>query len=253
MSTAEHRGALRIPCAYPVRVAARGRTYTGTMQDVSRTGLRMWIPTGALGTDEDSLLVVAQLVDELMGSRFQGDLHHEMLGPLVRKRMHLVRLGQSDAQQAVELGCEFDEPLTDEETGMLGLGLPQLGVTTAEAYRHVPAPRKRSAASQEEPPPLIAPKGYDAYVHPTDGLPTEPLAGETYGIKDQEAVVRAQRTADLAADIPSLTIALAKGYGPEPVLEILDGLRMVWSGKADIRRVELTGPKGVRIHMQGRD
>ena len=34
---------------------------------------------------------------------------------------------------AEKLGCAFEVPLTDEETGMLGLGLPALGVTTPDA------------------------------------------------------------------------------------------------------------------------
>lgn len=252
MSSAENRRALRVSCALPVRVAARGARFAGTIQDVSRTGLRLWIPTTELGSDAESLLAMAQLVDEQIGSKFQGDLHYEMLGPLIRKQLQIVRLGQSAMEPAVELGCVFDVPLTDDESSMLGLGLPELGVTTPGAYRAVPGPQRRGAEDDDSAP--SAPRAYDAYVHPTEGLGAEPLAGETHGMQEFEAVVQAPLAPSLAcADVPSLTVALSETYGPEPILEILDGLRMVWSGRADIRHVEVTSSEQVRIHMAGRD
>ena len=247
MSCTENRNALRVPCELPIRLAAQDRHFSALIQNVSRTGLYFALPTSELGTDDDSLLVLAHLVDELLGARFEGDLNFEALGPKVRKQLHLVRLGQNGVEPTVEIGCEFGNPLTDEETELLGLGLPAVGVTTPDAYRAV------EAADSEESGGFL-PKGYDAYVHPTHGLPTEPLAGETFGMKDHEAVVQAPLSSKLrGVEVPSMTIALTQAYGPAPVLEILDGLRMLWSGQADIRHVELTGPRSVNIHMEGRD
>lgn len=244
MSCTENRNALRVPCQLPIRLASQDRHFSGLIHNISRSGIYFSLPTRELGTDESTLLGLAHLVDELLGARFDGDLHFEALGPKVRKRLHLVRLGQSGAEPTVEIGCEFGNPLTDEETQLLGLGLPEVGVTTLDAYEAVVG----------DASPAYAPRGYDAYVHPTHGLPTEPLAGETLGMKQHQAVVKAPLSSELTGvEVPSMTIALTQAYGPSPVLEILDGLRMLWSGQADIRHVELTGPKSVNIHMEGRD
>ena len=105
--------------------------------------------------------MLAQRVEELIGSAFAGDLNSEMLGPLVHKGLTQVRLGHSATEAAVELGCVFDTPLSDDESVMLGLGLPQVGVTEVDAYRDVPAPRRRGD-SWEIDAPVLKPKAFDA-------------------------------------------------------------------------------------------
>ena len=131
--------------------------------------------------------------------------------------------------------------------------MPHVGVTTPDAYRRVPAPRRRGQDVEDEVAEL-APAAYVAYLHPAEGHSAEPLAGETCGMQGLEATVEARLPARLAKeDLPALAMALAEAYGPAPRLEILDGLRMVWCGYAVIRQVDAGDPERVRIHLVARD
>lgn len=151
----ESRDSLRVPIEFPVRVYGKRAELVTQLRDISRTGMGLYLPITTLIEVEPDLpmgdvLEVASAVDKIIGSHFDADLHCEMLGPLVRKPSTILRAGLSDDDtEILQLGCHFDAPLTTEESDMLGVGLPDQGITEEEAMRDIPAPRHRA---DDEPP-----------------------------------------------------------------------------------------------------
>ncbi len=220
------RRALRVPCNLPARVFGRDADVRGTVLDISRMGLRLHVDLAALGClDGDDLLRLGRVVEQHFGARFNVDLDHEALGQLVRKRLHVVRLGQERGREGtLELGCSFTEPLSDDETRVLDLDLPPMGT---------PPP----------PPVLTGPtarRQYEAYLLPTEGYGGRMLPGRTTGLSDTRATFRANPNQGLDLsdrEVSTMAMALAREYGPAPVLEIVDGNHQLWAGEARVRHV----------------
>ncbi len=215
------------------------------MVDVSRTGMALQIPVARLlGEKRGDLAALAGAVEKLMGDHFLADLHSEMLGPLVRKRLRPIRLGHiSDDTGGLEIGCVFEEPLSDDEATMLGIGLPPVGVTSVAAFREVPAPKRRESDEDDE---LEQPKpeGHMGYLHPSPGMHVHPLVGRTDGVLEDVALLRLSAMdlpAGTSAEIAPLVAFLTESFGPTPRLEILDGLHMVWAGRVEIESIEIRG------------
>ncbi|MDJ0976608.1 MAG: PilZ domain-containing protein [Planctomycetota bacterium] len=222
----EQRRAHRIPCELPIRIYGPGADIDAQIHDVSRTGLRIRVPLAALGSLADhDMLDLARAVDQHMGAWFNMDLNHEELGPLVRKRVRLVRLGETSKDTDVlELGCEFGVPLSNDESSVLDLDLPALDAPVPLQVRSGPRPRR-----------------YAAYLNPSNGWHGRRLAGTTPGLRDGGAVFCADSGSGLGlqeVDVTTIARALAGAYGPRPVLEILQGTQCVWAGPTRIRQVE---------------
>lgn len=146
----ESRDSLRVPIDFPVRIYGQRAELVTQLRNISRTGMGLYLPVTTLIEIEpdlpmDDVLAVASAVDSIIGTTFDADLHCEMLGPLVRKHATILRAGFSDDDaEILQLGCRFEETLSTEEADMLGVGLPDQGITEAEAMRNVPAPRHRA-------------------------------------------------------------------------------------------------------------
>jgi hypothetical protein len=127
----DKRLAARIDCDIPVRLRTETDEVVALMLDASRTGLRLRVAGHLLGVHRlSSLVQVARGIEQVLGDRFQAELHYEMLGPLIRKNLRPVRIGRRDWETAdVEIGCVLEAPLRDEEAGMLGLALPREGAS----------------------------------------------------------------------------------------------------------------------------
>lgn len=245
MGSGEKREALRVPCEFPVRVYGQLREVVGRMIDISRTGLRLRLPLSRLMISESlDFGSLAHALQQTLGASFMADLHHEMLGQLIRKKLRTVRVGEVDAESdQLEVGCAFEEPLTDDETVMLGVGLPPVGETSAAAFRNVPRPKRRGEPDDDQPN-QPRPLGYEGILHPSEGLVGNPLVGRTEGMLGTESLLAVPiHTIPGAYDVDpqALTAALRTNLGPEPRLEILDGLHMVWSGTVALEEIELPG------------
>lgn len=244
----DKRGALRVPCDFPVRVYGQLREVPGRLVNISRTGLRISLPLSRILTSSAlDFGALAHAVGQMLGSSFMADLHYEMLGQLIRKKLHLVRVGDVDPEtDLLEIACTFDDPLRDEETVMLGIGLPPIGETRVTAYKNVPAPRRRGDP-EDATPPQPRPAAYEGILHPSEGYLTEPLVGATEGVIDGEALVLIPAARILA--LPDATgtdplSLLRLWYGPGPRMEILDGLHMVWSGPVQLEELEMPSAAG---------
>lgn len=243
MATDDKRDALRVPCDYSIRVYGQLRELAARMVDISRTGVRIRVPLSRLmNTEVLDYASLTHSLEQVLGKSFQADLHHEMLGPLVRKRIRVMRVGNVDPDaDFVEIGGRFDEPLTDDETVMLGVGLPPVGVTAVAAFQNVPAPTRRGdegAGLAGKP----RPKGYEGILHPSDGYITEPLVGSTEGVLGVDcllAIPIERIPGGYGADQLALLVALGNSFGPTPRLEVLDGLHMVWKGGVQLVELEL--------------
>ncbi|MDJ0974945.1 MAG: PilZ domain-containing protein [Planctomycetota bacterium] len=243
MESGEKREALRVPCDFPVRVYGQLRELSGRMLDISRTGMRIELPLSRLMMQPSlDFAALTQALEQMLGATFMADLHHEMLGQLIRKKLRTVRVGEVDPDaDLLEVGCSFEEPLRDEETVMLGIGLPPVGETSAAAFRNVPPPKRRGDADEDQPA-QPRPLGYEGILHPSEGIVGEPLVGRTEGMLGSESLLAVPvNTISGAYDVPPepLAAALRDILGPKPRLEILDGLHMVWSGPVQLDEIEM--------------
>jgi len=120
VSSRNRRKADRVEVGIPVQLRAHGRTVSAVVRDISRTGLRLRFPADVVTSN---VTEAAQRVCEMLSPRFSLDLEYRRLGPLLNKTVVPVRIGiPEDAPESIEVCCEFDEYLKDEETGYLGLG-----------------------------------------------------------------------------------------------------------------------------------
>ena len=120
------RVAERVATDVPLAVhTAKGRK-PAHVQDISRTGLRLHVRAKDLGfAPTRDLQEVAIGVGDMLRQTFPVDLNHEMLGSLLRKQVEMIRLSVARESAAfVEICGRFDEPLSLEETTMLGIPLP---------------------------------------------------------------------------------------------------------------------------------
>ncbi|MDA1194926.1 MAG: PilZ domain-containing protein [Planctomycetota bacterium] len=183
MGNDNRRQAVRVECDLPVRLhGGAGDEYAGRIIDLSRTGLRLRIPGKLLGVHRlSSLVQVTRRLHETLGDQFRGELHYEMLGPLIQRTLKPCRIAKRDWEQTdVEIGCEFDIGLTAEEVGMLGMPLPAVGAEVAAPGLHGAGPVFRSGGSRHtlRPHPAAEPS-YVAYLYPEPGKMSQPLATRT--------------------------------------------------------------------------
>ncbi len=238
MTFIEQRRAHRLPCEYPVRIYGEGADMDAQLHDVSRTGARICIPLVALGgVHAGDLLSLARAVDNYVGSWFNVDLNHEVLGPLLRKRVRVVRLGEGFREgEFLELGCEFSVPLSDDESCVLNLDLPPIGTPPPLQIATGPRPRR-----------------FPAFLHPSAGWHGRRLAGTTSGIQDGGALFCADSGAAFSSDdlgVTTLARALAGSFGPQPVLEIRQGEQCVWLGSTRVREIESAAPRSREMRVR---
>lgn len=263
MGQYEQRAAKRVTCEFPLRLGGAQGPLVASACDLSRTGIRITLPGRVLGVHRlSSLVQVARRVNTLLGDAFIGELHHERLGGLVRKTLKPVRIGHRDWENTdVELGCRISEGITDEEAGMLGVALPQIGAEEAPAHLVGAAPEVRKLPTYEDPvtgsveteasidetPELPGVRGTDrhrVYVKGRDRQDAPPFVAMTESFAHGGAVLRIldigrMVAAEDADDVSRFMIAFDALYGEHLSLRVMDGARHVWSGPAEVRTVEL--------------
>ncbi len=252
MGQDNRRQAVRVACDLPVRLPCDGGDLVARLLDLSRTGLRLRMPGDALGIHRlSSLAQITHRVEETLGSPFVGELHYEMLGPLVRKALRPTRIAKLDwARTDVEIGCLLLEPLSDEEAGMLGVALPAIGATQAPAalagvgpHRH--APRLHIAPAEVADEPFVA------WIYPEPGKTSKPLRTETLSLTRGMAMLGVDRRQgwDLKeVPVAAVVDALDQAYGTDIMIRIVDGADDVWAGPGEIQEVDIT-PSSGRIRL----
>lgn len=246
MGTQNRRQAVRVECDLPVRLHGGKGDYTGHLVDLSRTGVRVRLPGASIGVHRlSSLVQVTQALHDAVGDSFQGDLHHEMLGPLVQRELTPCRIAKRDWEHTdVEVGCEFDRALTDEEVGMLGVALPRLGADETADAPAVAAPTKRDRAAPARPHLREPePTSYMAYLYPAPGKTSKPLITRTRSLTRGMALLSVDEgqgweLPELA--VSDLVMALDAAYGTSILLRVMDGEDDLWVGPAELQEVDVT-------------
>lgn len=256
MGRENRRQAVRVACDLPIRLSDGDVEHVAQIVDLSRTGLRVRIPGPDLGVHRlSSLVQVTRNLHESLGDEFQGELHYEMLGPLVTRTLSPCRIAKRDWEQTdVEVGCQFDRPLSDEEVGMLGVDLPPVGVEESDdETAGVAPPRRANSETGPSRPHLrpVAAPSHTAYVYPAPGKTSQPLVTRTQSITRGMVILEVEEgqgwdLPDLA--VSDLIMALDAAYGTAILLRVVDDEDDLWAGPAEIQEVDVT-PDSRRIKL----
>ena len=246
MSGVEQRGARRIACEIPLQLRGDGGRIVARAVDLSRTGLRMRIPGKHLGVHRlSSLVQVARRVSGVLGQMFTSEFDPDRLGGLIHKDIQVVRIAQRDWESAdVDLGCLLAEPFTDEEAGMLGVALPQIGESRAPDTLSGTRPEVRGSDDAKTAKPK-RPR-LRAYLYARGAPEQAPIPTYATHVDAQHALLTIPDIAGLGfaetpKDVSHFVMALDEGYGSELRARIVDGAREVWSGNVSLLDAELRG------------
>ena len=116
----------RVDCDVPLNLVGRLDGAAVKVVDMSRTGLRLRVALADLELQPHAgLLTVWSHASKALLEATVADFDPKVLGDLVRRRIRPVRLTHSpDDPSCVEVGCAFEEPLSEEDLAILGLDLP---------------------------------------------------------------------------------------------------------------------------------
>ncbi len=254
MGGIEQRAAARVQCDIPVVINADGRKVTASILDASRTGLRMRIPARELGVHRlSSLVQIAQRMSAAFGDTLEVEFLPDRLGGLVKRKLRPVRIGQRDWEHAdVEVGCLLAAPLSDDEAGMLGVSLPQVGEEAPPQAQSVEEQRESHAPTQKTQ--------LQAYIQAGNGRGTAPLPTTAEEISRDEAWLRVPDIDRMAitegcADIARFVMAFDEAYGSRISIHIMKGDEHLWAGSVGIHDVELGEgkPRDARIGVRFED
>lgn len=224
----ERRRAPRHPADIPLRLTTSGRVFAARTVNVSQVGVLVRLPLAELGVSADSDAgVVIERVTQSLGDLVMVDFDPAQLGSLVRKGMRLVRIGLPDPTgDAVDVGCDLREALTDEELHALGLPASD--------------PAGDAEAAPAEPLTPAPVPDIDAMLVAADGRAAPPLFGSLgyVGAGGIELVVPAHAREGRLPPRPTVRgvlDAVSRLYGGRPALVLSRGRRPVWSGAARVR------------------
>lgn len=250
------RIAVRVDCDLPIRLRGGEAEYVGHIVDLSRSGMRMRIPGKSLGVHRlSSLVEVTRRLHSALGDTFLGELHYEMLGPLVHRTLSPCRIAKRDWEQTdVEVGCQFDRPLSDDEVGMLGVPLPAVGTDQAPQGVDGSGPVHRTPEVRANNRPHLRAReeaSYLTYVYPAPGKHSKPLVTRTCSLTRGMAMleIEAGQGWDLP-DVPvnDLVMALDAAYGTDILLRVVDEDQDLWTGPAEVQEVDLN-PQTRRLKL----
>ncbi len=258
MESSDRRDAARTPCQVPVRLTWEGRTVEAMALDISLRGARLLIPAASLVEDPHaSMAVLARQICEALPPRVPTCFHPELLGPLVQRVLHVVRVGvQAGTESAVELGCRLDRPLQEVDAAAMGVAVAKMGETATEARRRQPlmGPRVRRRPGDDLP---SAPHRVPSFDQPpsfprrsvvqlrAEGEDQDrTIVGYTESVDKTGVVVLVPRRdrLDLAQDEDSVSALFAQfcdTYGALFHMCVRDASRTVWTGAVRIRSLEV--------------
>ncbi len=272
MSAANRRRACRLPLQVPVQLQGRDGPVDALMQDVSRTGVRLQVATQALGFAPTlELASTAQMVADRLDASIVMRLHHDALGSLLERTATITRLSiPSDAPDSVELGCQFEVPLSAEEATTLGVPLPPVEgddeafcpradsaapfrrTTVSELTADVEVPPERpdvaaEPSGQHAPAPrfgVSAKQTFRAYVASTADDAPPSLLCHTDHLSREAVRVRVPRTGYEGDTVAEATVRFTQRYGTRAGLKIMDIHQHLWTGPVRVCSLEMPAERG---------
>ncbi|MDJ0521566.1 MAG: hypothetical protein QNJ90_05765 [Planctomycetota bacterium] len=239
--------------------------FYATAEDLSLTGVRVRVPRSELRIAEGAdLATAAAIVQTRIGSRCVIELGLRQMSRGVARKVEIVRLVlPTGCPDSLDLGCQFEEALTDEECRALRVELPD-----EETEATV-----RSSLSWEDesrPPldPALTVDKVDALFDvetthkpgPSERIPRRTLRVVLTAAVEGRAAAPLTCTAEslsvstillrIAADHAETWLAgrrdlsevaqvVELDYGSWPDLEITDGARRLWRGGARVFGLEM--------------
>lgn len=262
------RGAERVPVEMPVEVLTLQGAVVGTVKDLSSTGLRVHLRADDLGFPPTAdMSELARGLGSKLGTRFEVNLNHAVLGNLLAQSVQMTRLCAVNGQEGiVELGGRFLRPLAADAAAVLGVALPAPGESTEQATARgaPPAPTKRVVDLHAPAPPAPTPEpdspDLDAALGPSSrrtlraqisckaagAPPATTCQTETVGMRG--VVVRMARSnvggvTRGETNILQLSRRFTEVFGDEVTLKLHDGPIHLWSGPARVIAMHLPPDK----------
>ncbi len=251
--TRQTKRAERIQHYEPIQVSGSGGRLQAVTRDLSRTGFMMRVSKEALGCPSDLRFgVVAVRIQRLLGARFVIAFEQEGSAEPLSKAVTLVRLTEESGNPGiVEVGCRFDESLSDLEIRAVGADclLEAAAVQPAQAAPRETDPQSRCGEAEpptEHWPPLRgALAGSRAFITGSSSNAPPPIHGILRGINPHGARIRiptrAIQTKGGAPDIVASAHELIASYGSEVTLKYMAGSRHLWTGRASLNGIGVCG------------
>jgi len=162
MEHPELRQAPRVDCSIGLHLQGEWTFLKARVEDIGRLGARLRVPLKELGlTASTHLSVIARHLDAVLSAEVVAHFRPEMLGSLVQRHLHAVRVSRSCPDEpSVDVGCKFDRPLTRLDAVALGLPIPMEGETVEEAQAGAEG---KAPVAREPEPALNTEEGMSAF------------------------------------------------------------------------------------------
>ncbi len=260
MNDRPNRSSNRVFFRAPALIRGAQGRYEARVEDISWGGTRLRVRRTDLEVRADAGIgAAASCVQYRLGMSFSVSLDSEAAGLV--KRVSVVRLALPDADpEYVDLGCLFEDRLSEREAEMLGLAMPaqlpgdsvvrragQWNTTTRQS-RIDPDILKRSEPEVESVEVTSATfeprKSLRAVISHTQGG-AQPIVCNADSFTVNGIVVRAR------AEMPPFhsrfdrrgvaqaAVIFAEAYGDRVQLEVVEGTRRVWQGPTQVCAVEV--------------
>lgn len=227
------------------------------VRDISVRGAQIYVLGSSFALAETPTLLQAALaVREVLASRFTVMLDRGHVGEIHRVAGLARLVLPSHAPGCIELGCEFDEPLSEREMLLLTGGVRPSRSTDVEPA----GPRESEAAPAAPVPPSLEDAAVLARNKVTNpyrvfvsgaGPDAPPLVCRARGLDKDGLRIRVSGTAMKAADATQAAVEFMRRYGEQVKIKITDGPRHLWTGRADVfgLEVKLTRPDELVISV----
>lgn len=155
MDRADKRRAPRITCSVGLHLQGEWTMVRARVEDVCRDGARLRVPLVELGLQPDvGMTAIAAHIQQLLTKDVVAMLRPELLGSLVQRHVEAVRIAPTElGEHFIDVGLEFDEPLTRLDAVTLGLPIPMEGedeqVAQAEIAHKQPQTRELTHSGSE--------------------------------------------------------------------------------------------------------
>lgn len=248
MDAAERRRARRVPIEVPAAVVSATGPITAEMRDVSTGGAQLYVLTSSFGLSaQPTLLEAALAVRDALNARFTVMLAHDHVGE-VHREAGLARLVlPSHLEGCIELGCEFDEPLSAEEMARLTSSMPEPASAEAEpasepasqpAAPTVPEPEWEAEQVEAEPHAPVTQR-YRVYLMGTHDDAAAPIVCRSSRLGKDGLRVRIPGSAMEAGDATEAAVTFMQLYGDRVKIKITEGPQHLWTGHAQVFGLEV--------------
>lgn len=250
MTSNDRRRATRVALEVPAAVLGRSGALDAEVRDVSLSGVRLFLRAESLDLPvPPDLLEAALAVKSALAETFPVKLDFEKATEIERAATLARLVLPSYEPGCIELGCMFAEPLTPEDLTRLCGASPRVGASDRRAVPRVgPSEDEPSAPEpQVESGEDLAPAREDdrgPVKHPLRVFVSakgeeKPLLCHSTHVDHEGLHVRASDAAIGAEDAVEAALLFSRRYGTAVSLKIVDGVRPLWSGPADILGMEI--------------